>query len=88
MTAVRYVTLCAQVVGNPETGFEVAHHWDGRYFADKAAAISNGFSIRDSDDFNVGVIEKGALASMWWMDHQIDETPESLREIAAECGIR
>ena len=85
---VRYVTLCAQVVGNERDGYEIAHNWDGRYFADKAAAVSNGFSIRESDDFNVGVVRDGTLESLWWMDVQIDETPESLREIAAECGIR
>jgi hypothetical protein len=85
--ATEYITLIGSVVGNDRDGFKVVHSWDGHRFADKAEAVSNGFRLAESDDFNVGVVEKGKLASVWWMDEQINEPPEELAAIAEEIGL-
>lgn len=82
-----YVILTAQVEGNPEMGYGIYHYWDGRSFTDKTLAVSHGFEIRESDDFNVGVVRKGALESVWWMDDRIDEEASVLAKITGECGL-
>ena len=82
-----YVTIVASVIGNDKDGFRIAHHWDGQSFPVKAQAVSNGFRLAQSDDFNVGVVKDGRLASLWWMDEQINEPESSLAEIGQECGL-
>ena len=85
MTA--YIVIIGRAVGNERDGFRIGYDWDLRQFAVKSQAVSHGFELAGSDDFNVGVIENGRLASLWWMDQRIDETPESLAEIGAEIGL-
>jgi hypothetical protein len=82
-----YVTIVSHAVGNDRDGFRVAYDWDGRTFKDKAAAIENGFEAIGCDDFNIGVVRKGRLASFWWMGEQISAPPETLAEIGRECGL-
>lgn len=85
--AAEYITLAASVTGNPERGYRIEHQWDGKRFATKAEAVSNGFELGRSDDFNVAVLKGGNLVSVWWMDKQIDEPPETLARIAKEIGL-
>jgi hypothetical protein len=82
-----FVTITSQVVGNDRSGFKVEHYWDGQSFPVKAQAITNGFRLAESDDFNVGVVKAGRLVSLWWMDKWIGETEVSLGEIGQECGL-
>jgi hypothetical protein len=82
-----YVTIIGSAVGNERDGFRVAYDWDRQHFATKAQAVSNGFRLRESDDFNVGVMNGGRLASLWWMDHKLDEDDATLAEISQECGL-
>jgi hypothetical protein len=82
-----YIVLTAQVEGTPETGYDIYHYWDGSHFTDKALAVSHGFEIRESDDFNIGVVVKGKLASVWWMDEQIDEEASVLAGITEACDL-
>lgn len=74
-----YVVLTAQVEGNPDVGYDTYHYWDGQSFTDKARAVSH--------DFNIGVVRKGKLESVWWMDDQIDEEARVLAEITVECDL-
>jgi hypothetical protein len=82
-----YITLAASVTGNPERGYRIEHYWDGKRFSTKAEAVSNGFELDRSDDFNVGIVSGHGLLSVWWMDEQIDEPPETLAAIAKEIGL-
>lgn len=82
-----YITIIGGAVGNPEDGYRIAHRWDRRRFLTKEYAVKNGFALADSDDFNVGVVINDKLASLWWMDDQIDEPAETLAEIAKEIGL-
>lgn len=82
-----WITVTAQAEGNERDGFRVVHYWDGRKFSHKREAVSNGFTIRGSDDFNVGLVEGGRLVSLWWMEKNLGEDTETLAAIAAEIGV-
>jgi hypothetical protein len=82
-----YITLTGSVTGNDRDGFKVAHHWDGQRFTSKPEAVTNGFRLAESDDFNVGIVRGRTLASIWWMDKRIGEPAETLAEIAKEIGL-
>ena len=83
-----YITVLASAVGHTPEGFSVDYHWDRRHFATKPEAVSNGFDLRKSDDFNIGVVSKGHLVSLWWMDHQITKSAATLADIGREIGLR
>jgi hypothetical protein len=82
-----YVVITGQAEGNDRDGFRIAYYWSGQHFATKPEAVSHGFEIRGSDDFNIGLVRNGELVSFWWMDHQIGETAEDLARIGRECGL-
>lgn len=82
-----WITLIGYAVGDERQGFRICHAWEGRRFGTKPEAISNGFAVACSDDFNVGLVRGGGLESVWWMDHKIDEDPETLAEIGREIGL-
>lgn len=82
-----WIVIVGQAEGNDVDGFRVAHYWDRKEFPNKAAAVSHGFTMGRSDDFNVGFTGGGKLLSFWWMDEQLAEDEETLRKIAAEIGL-
>lgn len=82
-----YITLIGSVGGNERDGFRTYWGWNGHQYATKPEAVSNGFTEAGSDDFQVGVVRHGKLAEVWWMDHQIDEEPAVLAEVAREVGL-
>lgn len=52
------------------------------------AAISEGFKVTGSDDFNVGVIANGRLTDLLWMRESLGEPSEVLADIATQIGVR
>lgn len=50
------------------------------------AAVSEGFRLAESDDFNVWVIRKGELVASLWMDEVVDDGPEALDEMRRYLG--
>jgi len=83
-----FIVLIGRVVGNEDAGFDIVTYWDGRQFAAKPDAVSHGFRLAESDDFQIGVVAGGRLASVWWMDRQIDELPEDLAARSREIGLK
>lgn len=67
-----YIVLCGQIFGNTESGFQVEYGWDGNKFATRDEAKKHGFTIRESDDFNIGVIQGRKLIWFGWMEKQDD----------------
>lgn len=82
-----YVVIIGRAEGNERTGFRTSHYWDGHTFDRKPLAVSHGFELAQSDDFNIGIVRGGQLVSIWWMDKQIDEDAATLAEISEECGF-
>jgi hypothetical protein len=82
-----YVVVAATIIGTPEK-YEHIYDSDGRTYDDRSEAISAGFNLRGSDDFNIGVLHAGRLVELAWMDERIDEEPSVLAEIARQLGIR
>lgn len=83
-----FIVLIGHVVGNPDAGFDIVTCWDGRRFSAKPDAVSHGFRLAGSDDFQIGVVRDGRLVSVWWMDRQIDELPEDLAARSREIGLK
>lgn len=82
-----YAVIVRRIEGSDRDGFRTASYWDGRLHPAKELAVSHGFRLGVCDDFNIGVVRKGELVSLWWMDRQVNEPPETLAEIGRECGL-
>lgn len=83
----QYIVLCGQFYGSPEVGYELLYNFDGHRFRKRETAIRHGLEVRGSDDFNIGVLEKGQLVSMDWMNETIDRDPAKLKRIAEQIGL-
>ena len=82
----KYIVLCGQVIGSGP--FTVEYDWDNTQFDDRSKAISHGFEIRGSDDFNIGVVRDGKLVSLDWMnDLMVDSDPDLMSEISESIGL-
>lgn len=85
MTKMQFIVLCGQVVGSGP--FTVEYGFDGERFDDRNSAIRHGFKIRQSDDFNIGVLRNGKLVSRDWMENTVDSDPSVLAEIGQQICL-
>lgn len=76
----RYIVICQQIVGGGNSGFTTEYGWDGKIFDTRDRAKKHGWKIRDSDDFNIGVLNHGRLISFDWMDKPLEY---DLEEVSA-----
>jgi hypothetical protein len=77
---------CGHVVGNERDGFTTNYCWNGGLYATRQQAIRAGLKAYDSDDFNVGRIDKNrTLVWFGWMDEQHPE--EDYAEVAEALGL-
>ena len=88
MSDTKYIVVCQQVLYSPGSERRFHYGWDGEEFGTRKAAIKHGFSVRGSDDFNVGVVQDGRLLSFDWMENPVGEDDESMAEIAAALGLQ
>ncbi|HBT8327451.1 TPA: antitoxin [Klebsiella pneumoniae] len=70
-----------------EGGYGIEYSSDLIHYETRNEAISHGFRTVDSDDFNIGVIEEGSLASFDWMDKPVGESEDTLAQIAELIGL-
>lgn len=82
-----YIVVLQSVWASPGLGSGITYGWDGDRFPTREAAIKHGFKIRESDDFNVGVVDGSHLVSFDWMEAPIGEDDESMAEIAEALGL-
>lgn len=82
-----YIVIIAYAFGSPNEGYSIRHAWDYERFRTRKAAIRHGFKMRDSDDFNIGVVADGKLTSVDWMEKVVDDDPNELARIADEIGL-
>jgi hypothetical protein len=80
-----YIALCGSIVGSGP--FRTEYAFDGKRFPERAAAISHGFTLGRSDDFNIGVLRDGKLISVDWMEKTIDASPELMAWISKEISL-
>jgi len=84
----KYIVITSQLVGSDTIPWKIEHYWDGRLFGERQLAVSHGFRTRGSDDFNIGVVNRdNSLHSIWWMDKDLHEPPETLRDIEQEIYL-
>jgi hypothetical protein len=81
----QYIVICQSVVGNDNDGFSIEYTWDGEKFNTSKAAIKHGFKLRESDDFNIGVLQHGRLVQFRWMDAEVLD--EDLTKIELRTGL-
>lgn len=70
-----------------ETGVGIEYTSDCIKFDKRDMAIKHGFKLRESDDFNIGVIEGCKLISFDWMGKPVGESEETLAQIAELIGL-
>ena len=81
-----YIVIVSRAWMN-ETGFGFNHYTDGERFAERADAIRHGFTLNESDDFNVGTVENGRLVAYGWMREDFDDD-ESLSVIERQLCLK
>jgi hypothetical protein len=82
-----YIVLCGQVIGGGDRAFSVEYDFDGTKFDDLQAAIKHGMKVRESDDFNIGVIKNGKLTRLDWMDKPVETDPKILKKITEQIDL-
>lgn len=70
-----------------ESGSGVGYSWDGDRFSTREKAIEEGFTLRGSDDFNIGVVEGDRLLSFDWMQEPVGDDAQTIEEIAQAIGL-
>ena len=83
--AASYIVIFQQVVCSPGMPITIDYSWDSRKYNSRSEAITHGFEIRGSDDFNIGIVERGRLVGFSWMDESI---PDDLAAIACMIGLK
>lgn len=81
-----FIVICQSAWMNAG-GFGISYDWDGAKFNNLPDAIKHGWKLRGSDDFNIGQTYGDDLIWFGWMDKQIKEPIETMREIAGTIGL-
>lgn len=81
-----YIVIVRRAWSN-EGGHGIEYSSDLIHYDIRNGAISHGFQLVDSDDFNIGVIENGQLISFDWMDRPVGENEDTLAQIAELIGL-
>ncbi len=77
----RYVVICTHVVGNA-ADYEFVHYVSPKLCTTVDEAQSYGFTFGRSDDFNIGVVRRGELVAVLWMDELVDDEPSEIADRA------
>lgn len=81
-----FIVIC-QSAWMTDSNFGISYDWDGARFNNRPDAIKHGWKLRGSDDFNIGQTYGDDLIWFGWMDEQIKEPIETMREIANSIGL-
>ena len=81
----KFIVICAQVAGSGPSSTE--YYWDGRKFSRYSDAVSHGFEIRDSADFNIAGIRNGRITELMWVGGQFDNDEGTLMKISRQIGL-
>ncbi|WP_226968407.1 hypothetical protein [Yersinia frederiksenii] len=84
--SVKYIVILQSAWCN-DSGSGISYDSDLVQFDKRDTAITWGFRLRDSDDFNIGVLTNGALTSFDWMAKPLAATAAALAQIAENIGV-
>jgi hypothetical protein len=65
-----WFATAASIYGFGPGKWDEYYSWDGQTFSSRELAISHGWSLYGSDDFNVGYMEDGTLVWFGWMNKE------------------
>ena len=82
----KYIVIEASVVGD-QNGFEILYGWSGTTYSTHEEAKKVGFESRESDDFNICVLEGRTLVGYFWMNEPMND-PDGMAAIAKQNGFR
>lgn len=82
----KYIAILASAWCN-DSGCGIEYSSSLQMHDKRDQAIKEGFKLRDSDDFNIGVIEGGVLISLDWMNKVIESDQKKLAEIAEQICL-
>jgi hypothetical protein len=83
----RYLPLLREMVGSPDGRYRTYCVGSGSVTDRFGDAVSEGFMLRESDDFNVGVVRDAHLIALLWMTDVVDDDPDLLARIANEIAL-
>jgi len=81
-----YIVICQSAWCNAN-GFGIDYTWDGERFSTRKQAIRHGFKLRESDDFNIGVVTGKRLVSFDWMERPVGEDDLTIATIAQAIDL-
>lgn len=82
----KYIVILQSAWCN-DSGSGISYDSDLTEFDTREEAKIHGFNLRDSDDFNIGVVSGGRLVSFDWMDAPVGDDEDVLSEIAESIGL-
>jgi len=83
----RYLPILREVVGSPDSRYRTYCVGVGNVTDRFGDAVSEGFVLRESDDFNIGVVRDAHLIALLWMTDVVDDDPDLLERIASEIAL-
>lgn len=86
MMGTKYIVILQSAWCN-DSGSGIMYSSDLLEFDTRNEAIRHGLTLRDSDDFNVGVLTNGALTSFDWMEQSVGGDGDTLPQIAELIGL-
>ena len=86
MTAA-YIVIQARAWMN-ERGYGFDYTSDLERFDDRSDAISHGFTLTDSDDFNIGTLDGDRLVAVGWMCKDFAPEDSALGAAARQLGLK
>ena len=81
-----YIVIIARAWMN-EHGHGFDYYSDLRRFHDRGQAIAHGFSLDESDDFNVGTVRGNRLVGVGWMGDDFAAEDSDLPDHARQLGL-
>ena len=85
MTA--YIVIVARAWMN-ETGHGFNYTSDLKRYHDRSEAIGHGFTLTDSDDFNIGTLDGDRLIAVGWMCKDFAPEDSALGATARQLGLK
>lgn len=87
----QYMVVCQQIYTNYVPGenneWSTGYNCDFERFNTLKQAIRHGWKVRDSDDFNIVIVDGNKLIDWCYMEKSMEEEPEVLEEIAGQLSL-